>query len=152
MRFVQNKTYVRILPFLLMVIAVFTAFSLRAAEGAEAQAAVPSHYFTATYYHSSFRCPTCEQIEMLSAAAISGNFSNELKSGALTWRAVNIDEPANRHFSKDYQLYTQSLIISEMKDGKEVRWKNLEKVWTLVRNEKQFDQYVASEIKSWLGQ
>jgi hypothetical protein len=86
----------------------------------------------------------------LSADAIRSNFSEALKNGTLVWRVINVDEPGNQHYNKDYQLYTKSLIISEVKDGKEIRWKNLEKVWTFVRDDQKFEQYVTSEIHDWL--
>ncbi len=65
-------------------------------------------------------------------------------------RVINVDEPENKHYNDDYQLYTKSLIISEMKDGKEERWKNLEKIWVLVRDDEKFDAYVKDEITDWL--
>ncbi|MDO9264459.1 MAG: nitrophenyl compound nitroreductase subunit ArsF family protein, partial [Desulfosalsimonadaceae bacterium] len=78
------------------------------------------------------------------------HFENELKTGKLVFRVINVDESANEHYNTDYQLYTKSLIVSDVKDGKEVRWKNLEKIWEFVRDEEQFDKYVHAEIKDWL--
>ncbi len=109
-----------------------------------------SRYLVATYFYTSVRCPTCKKIETYSAEAIQNNFSEELKNGALIWRTVNTDEPENQHYTKDYQLYTKSLIISEVKDGKEIRWKNLEKIWTHIRDRQKFEQYVVSQINDWL--
>ncbi|MDX9786055.1 MAG: nitrophenyl compound nitroreductase subunit ArsF family protein [Desulfobacterales bacterium] len=137
---------------LFMLIFVMPAFMAASAEGAETPSATPAHYYTATYFHGSFRCGTCQRIETLSEKAITNHFAQELKSGALVWRAVNVDEPENQHYVKDYSLFTKSLIISEVKDGKEIRWKNLEKVWNFVRNEDKFDEYVLSEVKAWMGQ
>jgi len=110
----------------------------------------PSHCLVVTYFHTTFRCPTCHKIEEYAKDAVSSNFENEIKSGKLVWRVTNVDNPENRHFIKDYQLYTKSLIVSEMKDGKEVRWKNLQNVWTLIRDKAKFDEYVKTEIKNWL--
>ncbi len=112
----------------------------------------PSHYFVATYFHNTVRCPTCHKLEELSNEAIENHFSEELKNKTLVWRIINVDHSGNEHYNQDYQLYTKSLIISEVKDGKEIRWKNLEKIWTYVRDEAQFDQYVASEISGWMRQ
>ena len=39
---------------------------------------------------------------------------------------VNVDEPANEHFIKDYQLYSKSIVIVKMQDGKELKWENLD--------------------------
>jgi len=73
-----------------------------------------------------------------------------LKSGRLVWNALNIEEAQNRHFVKDYSLYTKSLIISERNGEKEIRWKNLDKVWQLLRNQEKFFSYVEGEIKKYM--
>jgi hypothetical protein len=142
--------------FILLIMISVSAFGVPA-YGADAagppgtSARAPSHYFTATYFHNTFRCPTCRRIEALSAEAIHQNFSTELKNKTLIWRVINLDEPQNKHYIADYQLYTKSLVIAEVKDGKEIRWKNLDKVWNLVRDQKAFEGYVASEIRTWMG-
>jgi hypothetical protein len=132
---------------------LFFANSIVFAEGINkptTETPITAHYLVATYFYTTVRCPTCKNIEAYSAEAIQNNFSEELKNGSLVWRTVNTDEPENQHYSKDYQLYTKSLIISEVKDGKEVRWKNLEKIWTHIRDRQKFEQYVVSQINDWL--
>ena len=136
-----------------MLICLPPAFTQEAAENeAKDTAAVEPqpHHLVVTYFHTTFRCPTCQNIEKYSEAAVHSNFEDELQSGKLVWRAINVDEPENKHFIKDYQLYSKHLIISEIKDGKEVRWKDLEKVWMLVRNQNKFENYVKTEISDWL--
>ena len=78
-------------------------------------------------------------------------FSDQIESGLLQWRTVNIDDEGNYHFVKDYSLYTKSVIISEMAEGKEVRWKNLPKVWELLRNEGKFRKYLKEEISAFMA-
>jgi len=56
----------------------------------------------------------------------------------------------NEHFVQEYSLYSQSVILSEMKDGKEVSWKNLIRVWELVQSEEKFKEYVQGEVKAYL--
>jgi hypothetical protein len=51
---------------------------------------------------------------------------------------VNFDDEVNRHFVNDYKLYSQSLILSRVRGGKEVAWANLDKIWTLVGNKEEF--------------
>ncbi|MEW6078177.1 MAG: nitrophenyl compound nitroreductase subunit ArsF family protein [Thermodesulfobacteriota bacterium] len=115
-----------------------------------AESPKPSRYLVATYFHNTFRCPTCKTIEAFSAETINSHFAEQLKNGSLVWRAVNVDEPGNAHYVQDYQLYTKHLILSEVRDGKETRWKDLKEIWTTVRNREKFDQYVVSEITDWL--
>ena len=104
----------------------------------------------AYYFHGTYRCPSCETIEEWSHEAIKNSFQDELKNGRLVWKALNVEEAQNRHFIKDYSLCTKSLIISEMNGEKEVRWKNLDKVWQLLRNQEKFFSYVEGEIKKYM--
>ena len=63
---------------------------------------------------------------------------------------VNVEVKGNEHFVKDYELYTKSVVLSETKNGKEVRWKNLDKVWTLLGDEAAFKKYVRDEVSAYL--
>lgn len=151
MCFSQLTKHIGLFSICILFFFAGNTFGADTAEKDNAAAAVPSHYFTATYFHTTYRCPTCRQIEALSKEAITMNFSDELKSGDLIWRIVNVEEPENKHYNADYQLFTKSLIISEVKNGKEIRWKNLQKVWHYVRDDEAFINYVTSEIKTWMA-
>ena len=102
------------------------------------------------YFHGSFRCITCTNMEKYSQEAIEGNFKDALASGKLEFRAVNVEDKGNEHFVNDYQLYTKSLILSRVKDGKEVKSKNLDKIWQLVSNKQKFIDYVISELNAFM--
>jgi hypothetical protein len=125
-------------------------FSTGNAGGKGTGTAKTGRSFVITYFHNTFRCPTCHDLEKFSQEAVQSHFGETLKKGALVWRTIDVDEPENQHFNTDYQLFTKSLILSEMKDGKEVRWKNIDKIWELVGNEDAFKAYVASEIAAWV--
>lgn len=111
-----------------------------------------SHKYIVYYFHGTRRCATCKKIEAYSEEAVSGGFEQRLKDGSLEWRVVNTDEEANRHYMKDYELFTKSLVISEVKDGKERRWKNLSKIWELVNDKDEFTGYVQSEITAFMNE
>ncbi len=103
-----------------------------------------------TYFHTTFRCPTCRRLEELARETVETSFAGELKEGKVAFRVINVDDPENQHFIKDYKLYTKSLIVSERKGGKEVRWKNLPEIWKLVGDREQYEQYVRSEIGDYV--
>jgi hypothetical protein len=105
----------------------------------------------AYYFHGKFRCASCLRIESLSGKAIREGFPEELRSGRLAFRDVNVEEPGNRRFIDEYRLVSQSLVIVEFRDGRRVRWKTLEKVWTLLGKEKEFFRYVRDSVASYLG-
>jgi hypothetical protein len=105
---------------------------------------------TAYYFHGTFRCFTCTNMEKYAREAIETNFKDGILSGELAFKAVNVEEKGNEHFAKDYQLYTKSLILSLVKDGKEVKSKNLDKIWGYSGNKKKFIDYVTSEINAFM--
>jgi hypothetical protein len=107
----------------------------------------------AYYFHGTRRCVTCKKLESYTQEAIEAGFAEELKAGTLAWRPVNTDEAENEHFRDDYQLYTKSVILSERKDGEEVNWKNLNRIWELVRGDKaEFVKYIQDEVAAALGE
>lgn len=106
--------------------------------------------WVAFYFHGNFRCDSCRNIEQYSRESIELYFSEQLKTGKLLFKVINTDQAENKHFAEDYQLYTGSLVIVEFKDGKQVRWKNLAKVWNYLNDQDKFYQYVKSEVQKYL--
>jgi len=127
------------------------SFALLMPTFGQADSASEPPRFTATYYFTNVRCPSCLTIERLTESTIKTEFAEQLESGLLEWRTINIDGDGNFHFVKDYNLYTKSVIISENEDGKEVRWKNLPKVWELLGNEAKFGKYLKDEITAFMA-
>ena len=109
-----------------------------------------NHRVIVYYFHGKFRCGTCKRIEKLTKEAVTNSFANEIRSGLVKVKVINVDEKENSHFSKDYKLFTRSVVVSDIVNGKETQWKNLQKVWELVRNDKAFKEYIRTEIKAYL--
>lgn len=104
----------------------------------------------AYYFHGNFRCSTCQTIEKYSKEAIEHHFANELKNGTLEFKPLNVEQAENRHYVQDYQLFSKSLLLSLIKQDKEVIWKNLADVWKLVGDKDKFFQYVKEEVEKLL--
>jgi len=100
----------------------------------------------AYYFHGDVRCPTCRKLEEYSREAVQAKEPGQ----KVEFRAVNVDQKENEHFMTDYKLYTKSLVLSRMRDGKEVRSKNLTKIWEYVRDRKKFLGYVSSELDDFM--
>ena len=103
-----------------------------------------------TYFHATARCASCLKIEELTNATMTMRFAGPIAEKRVVWRLVNVDEPENAHFVKDYGLFTKSVVVSEVKGGKEVRWKNLDQVWPLLRDPEGFQAYVEREVRAYL--
>lgn len=130
--------------FLAVVLAAVLAANAFAADASGANKVY------AYYFHGTMRCPTCHKLEQYSKEAIESGFKPELASGKLEFKAINVDEKGNEHYIQDYQLYTKSLVISLVKDGREAKSKNLAKIWEYVGNKQAFSDYVTREIRSFL--
>jgi hypothetical protein len=119
-------------------------------ETALPSADTPASRITAYYFHTTARCSTCMKIETLAREAIEQSYADELASGTLKWKVVNIETPQNHHFVQDFKLITKSLVLVDEVDGKPRRWKNLEKIWELVWNPVDYKEYVRSEVASFM--
>ncbi|RJX18631.1 MAG: hypothetical protein C4570_06290 [Ammonifex sp.] len=114
---------------------------------AEGQRKVVAYYFRATA-----RCASCMTIEEYTRDAIFNGFPDALKNGLLLWQVVNVEEPGNEHFVRDYRLYSQSVVLVELQDGKQTKWKNLEQVWLLLGDKSAFSRYVQEEVRLFLAE
>lgn len=128
----------------LAVAAVISAWSFVSVQ------AGPRSKVIAYYFHGSFRCPTCVNMEKYSREAIETNFKDAQASGELEFKPVDVEKKGNEHFVGEYRLYTKTLILSLVKDGKEVRSKNLDRIWELSRDKQKFMDYVSGELNSFM--
>ena len=127
---------------------------------APAKASVPAEKLSSTvapnanvdivyYFMTTQRCPSCHKIETFTKETVQTKYADALKKGRMTWKMVNVDLPENAHFIKDYELYTKSVVLVKMRNGKQVEWKNLDQVWQLLTNKSAFQTYIDKEVKAF---
>ena len=107
--------------------------------------------FVLYYLHGARRCKTCRSIESYAKGVVNSRFADAVESGALTWEVVNYDTPENQHFVEDFGLYTSSLVIAEIEQGKTVSFEVLKEAWSLVGDKTKFQQYVYRSLHEHLG-
>ncbi len=112
----------------------------------------PAHVrkVVATYFHGNIRCVTCRKIEAYSQEAVRDAFEQQIAAGTVEFRAVNVEEDANRHFIQDYQLVTRTLVVTDEVDGAVKRWAKLDNVWGLVGDRTAFFRYVQGGVRDYL--
>jgi hypothetical protein len=110
----------------------------------------PAEKIVVYYFMTTTRCPSCYKIENFTHSCVLDKFPEELNSGKMEWKMLNTDEAANEHYIKDYGLFTKSVVISKVVDGKEVSWKRLDKVWELKSDQEKFYKYIESEIREFM--
>ncbi|HAJ80057.1 MAG TPA: hypothetical protein DCO75_09830 [Fibrobacteres bacterium] len=112
--------------------------------------AVSNRSIIVYYFHGNVRCPTCFKLESFAKSEVEADFADAIKEGTLVWKTVNVEDKGNEHFNDDYKLYTKSVIISTVKDGKQASWKNLDKIWEYVHEEPRYRDYIKNEVKACL--
>ena len=134
---------------LLILLAIVKAINHRGAENREEPAATTvtmKSGVEAVYYKYGARCPTCIRMETWTKEAIEKNFSIQVKEGKLVFHVV----PADKEDVGKYELTTKSLLLKDWKDGKEMRWVNLDRIWDLSGNEQEFKTYVVQSVRKAL--
>jgi hypothetical protein len=121
-----------------------------ATQTVQSPAAAPSKII-AYYFHVTVRCNTCKTIEAYSREAIQNHFKSDIDRGRLEWQVVNVQLPENRHFVNDYQLFTKSVVLVRIVNGKQQSYKILNDVWELVGDKARFQAYVDKEVRGYLA-
>lgn len=100
---------------------------------------------TIYYFHGNKRCQTCQKIEAYTQEV----FDNEFRD-TLDMKLINLDAPENRHFIEKYNLYSRSVVLAKAENGQEVDFRNLDKVWVKAGDKQDFQNYITTEVKSFL--
>lgn len=104
----------------------------------------------AYYFHVTARCVTCRTIESYSREVIEQRLGGEIANGRLQFKLVNLQLPENRHFVKDYQLFTKSLVLVRFEKGRQAEFKVLNDTWELVGDKPAMQGYVERETREFL--
>ena len=71
------------------------------------------------YFHGKQRCATCLAIEKNGREAIESHFADEIKSGKVVFKVIDISKPENEALAEKYEIAWSSLIVSAWKDDNE---------------------------------
>lgn len=133
-----------------VVLALFVSWCGPGFAFAEEPVAAQPNHVVVYYFHTNFRCPNCYNMEKWTKEVVDITFKDEQASGKLVMKIINTETKGNEHFMADYQLYTKSVVLSLVKDGKQVKFTNLAKVWDYLRSCEKFESYVKGEIEKYL--
>lgn len=136
----------RYLALILLAAAIFTS----SAAYAQDAAATVKNGVNLYYFHGNARCVNCYNMEKWMKELMETSFKNEVDAGKLTFRIINTDEKDNAHFMTDYGLYTKSVVLALVKDGKQVKFENMSKIWDVLRSKDKFSQYIKEGIERYL--
>jgi len=83
------------------------------AQGAKKQEtkAIASGKVEVYYFHFTRRCMTCNAVEAEAKKAIEGMYPNLVKSGKITFKALNLDDASSKATAEKCSAEGQSLLI-----------------------------------------
>ena len=108
------------------------------------------HKLVAYYFHGDYRCSTCLKMERYAHEVLDDRFADDLQSGRLEWKSVNVDTDGNKHFNIDFGLTSSALVLVNTVGDERKEWKDLQRIWDLVGDESKFKDYVRSEVATML--
>jgi cytochrome c biogenesis protein CcdA len=117
---------------------------------AQADAPPPADGLVVYYFNGNFHCPTCDNFEAYTRKTLQSDFAEPMKLGRLQWRVVNVDLPANRHFIREYRVISRMIVQATFQGGRQVRSRNLDRIWDLAANEGDFTRYIREEVATEL--
>jgi len=106
--------------------------------------------FNVYYFHGSMRCITCRRIEQYTKETIETDFAEAIREGLVVFREMNMETKENKHYVNEFQLYTQSVVLTREKDGKILKWKNLDQIWNKVKKQEDFKKYIHEETENFM--
>jgi len=117
----MTKPIASLFIFLLILLSVLVGSQEKAKELKKSESDVDREKIVVYYFMTTTRCQSCLKIENYTHSCLLEKFSDEMGQGKMEWKMVNIDENDNKHFVKDYQIFTKTVVLSKTIDGKEVK-------------------------------
>jgi hypothetical protein len=103
------------------------------------------------YFHGARRCQTCVGIQESIQKTVRERFAQETASGAMTFKEVNIDDAANEHFVKEFNLSFSTMVVAAKQGQTTVKWEICNKVWDHARDPDALTAYTEKSIRSYLA-
>lgn len=117
----------------------------------ESQEIKPAEKIQLYLFHSTNRCYSCITAGEYAKKTLEQNFSQEIKSGKIDFREINVDLPENKEVAEKFKASGTSLFINSIIDGQD-NIKEDTQIWRLVANEKSFSDYLAKKLKDLIGE
>ena len=94
--------------FLLLPVILLQAWMSLQAQDASGQGKANVEVY---YFHATMRCPTCLAIEEQTRKTLADNFADEMKSGSVQLKVLNLEEKENKSMVEKFEVGWSSLIL-----------------------------------------
>jgi hypothetical protein len=93
------------------------------------------------FFHPVPGCDSCDRVSILANETVTAYFSRERAAGKITFRDINLNDPANRAVAKRYGASTESLFIG-VNDESGFRATEIVDIWYYAYDHEGFMQYL----------
>jgi len=101
----------------------------------------------AYYFHFTARCTTCKTIEANAKENLEVLYPNQMKSGLITFRSLNLDEESNKAIAEKLGVSGQTLLL--VKGDQKVNLTNEGFMYAVVKPEK-FKEIINEKVEGLL--
>jgi thiol-disulfide isomerase/thioredoxin len=115
-----------------------------------AAAEAPADRVVVMYFHRTQRCPTCKKMGGYAEEAVAKGFAKEIKTGKVEFHFIDFQDEKNETLTKGYKVEGPTLIVARVVNKKVKDQKNLNEMWTKVRDKDAFIEYVQSNVKEYM--
>lgn len=70
-------------------------------------------------FHGTRQCETCKHMKAYTKSTLDKYFKSELKSGAIVYQIVDVDDESNYELAEKFEATGTALMINKVKNGKE---------------------------------
>lgn len=70
-------------------------------------------------FHGTRQCETCKHMKLFTKSTLEKYFKSELKSGAIVYDVVDVDDETNYDLAKKFEATGTALMINNVKAGKD---------------------------------
>jgi hypothetical protein len=100
------------------------------------------------YFHGAVRCKTCNGIEASAHEVVNAQFAEDQRDGRVVWHTENFQE--REDLAKRYEITFSTVVVVEMRAGKETGFERLDMVWELTDDVEALQKYIALAIAQHL--
>ncbi len=110
---------------ILLVLFIFTIISCKKEETVlktdsdVTSVSLPNNRLEIYAFHGTRQCETCKNMKLNTKATLDKYFSDELKSNAIVYQVIDVDDDKNEALAEKFQATGTALMINKVVDGKD---------------------------------
>lgn len=101
-------------------------------------------------FHRRFRCEECYKLEVAIRESLDQHFTREIDEGTIVFNVVDLDAEGNDFYEKRYDFFYNTVIVAQVRGEKDVRFKNVEEVWSLANDKEKLMEFLRSEVSEYV--